>query len=267
MAKRRKGQKTVEDRANRLEQLVIEYVPVEQIQPNKYNPNRQSEHDFDMLKKSMEVDGFTQPVIVHRPTAEIVDGAHRWRAAQAVALTEIPVVFVDMTPEQMRVSTLRHNRARGSEDVELTAQVLRDLRELGALDWATEGLLLDDTELERLLDDIPIPEALAGEEFGTAWEVADRGDGLKTEQPGAIHGDNALSANAVDAIREREKQLSQARTAEERNAVEKDREILRISFTFTGEEARVVKAALGEQMADGLLALCQIAVDGSATQN
>ena len=41
---------------------------------------------------------------------------------------EVPVVFVDMTREQMRVSTLRHNRARGSEDIDKSADVLKDLR-------------------------------------------------------------------------------------------------------------------------------------------
>ena len=34
--------------------------------------------------------------------------------------------------------------------------VLRDLRELGALDWAQDSLMLDDSEMNRLLDDKPL---------------------------------------------------------------------------------------------------------------
>ena len=121
----------------------------------------------------MKEDGFTQPVIVQKSTGEIVDGEHRWRASQALNMEKIPVVYVDMTDEQRRVSTLRHNRARGSEDIQLTAQVMRDLEKLGALDWAQDTLMLSDVEVNRLLEDVPAPESLKNEEFSTAWTPTD----------------------------------------------------------------------------------------------
>ena len=159
----KKGKKEIDKKNVSLKELAIEYVSVDSIKPNNYNPNRQSEHDFELLLKSMEEDGFTQPIIVQQSTKMIVDGEHRWRAATVLGYTEIPVVFVEMTPEQMRIATLRHNRARGSEDLELSVQVLRDLQELGALDWAQDSLMLSDDEINRLLDDIPVPEALAND--------------------------------------------------------------------------------------------------------
>ncbi len=175
-------------RATRLERIVIEHVPLNSVKPNAYNPNRQSDHDFELLIRSMTEDGFTQPVIVDRATREIVDGEHRWTASivrealrrrtlqpdpatlrrlrdDRAALLEafgaevtIPVVFVDMTPEQRRVATLRHNRARGSEELQLTAEVLRDLRDAGAIDWARDSLMLDEVETRRLLDDVAVSE-------------------------------------------------------------------------------------------------------------
>jgi hypothetical protein len=165
-----KGKAKVEKLNNKLERLVIEYAPIDSIHNNSYNPNRQSDHDFQLLLASIREDGFTQPIIVQRASREIVDGEHRWRAARELGYTEIPIVLTDMTPEQMRIATLRHNRARGSEDVELSVQVLRDLEKLGALDWAQDSLLLDDVELNRLLEDIPVPEALMAEAFTEAWE-------------------------------------------------------------------------------------------------
>src|SRR3990167_3334570 len=107
-----KGKKEIEKKANMLKELRIEYVPVESIHPNEYNPNRQSEHDFELLQRSMKDDGFTQPIIVQKnpdgsSSGIIVDGEHRWKAAKAIGYKEIPVVFVDMTVEQMRISTLR----------------------------------------------------------------------------------------------------------------------------------------------------------------
>src|SRR5690606_944115 len=95
-----KGRKAIEKKARKLETLSIEYVDVDSVSPNTYNPNRQSEHDFELLVKAMTEDGITQPIIVQRSTRQIVDGEHRWRAAKHLGYTQIPVVFVDMTEEQ-----------------------------------------------------------------------------------------------------------------------------------------------------------------------
>jgi hypothetical protein len=177
-------------------------------------------------------------------------------------MPEIPVVFVDMTPEQMRIATLRHNRARGSEEIDLTAQVLRDLRELGALDWAMDSLDLDDLEVERLLDDIPAPEALAGETYHEAWEptraedAAAAGDYQVTQSGGAqmVVG---RTHTAADHLREREAAIAQAKTAEERNTARRESGGYRLILFFSPEEGDVVRRVLEPEPAVKLLALCQ----------
>jgi ParB/RepB/Spo0J family partition protein len=169
MVSDRKGRKAIEITKQRLERLVIEYVAIDSIRPNEYNPNRQDSETMEMLLRSIEDNGFTQPVIVTL-TGVIVDGEHRWRAAQSLGMAEIPIVRVDMTPEQMRIATLSHNKARGSHDLELEVQVLRDLESLGALSWAQDSLLISDDEIQKLLADIPAPESLMSEAFSQAWE-------------------------------------------------------------------------------------------------
>ena len=185
-----------------LETLQIQYVSPADVKPNSYNPNRQSDRDFELLLKSMKEDGFTQPVIVQKSTGEIVDGEHRWRASQALNMTKIPVVYVDMTDEQRRVSTLRHNRARGSEDIQLTAQVMRDLEKLGALDWAQDTLMLSDVEVNRLLEDVPAPESLKNEEFSTAWTPTDADTEQDTVEAKehAVSGGVMMKSLSVDAL-------------------------------------------------------------------
>jgi ParB/RepB/Spo0J family partition protein len=254
-------------RTLQLERLVVEYVPVSGVQPNEYNPNRMSEHDFELLCRSMREDGFTQPVIVHRATLRIVDGEHRWRAAAAIGLTEIPVVYVDMTPEQMRIATLRHNRARGSEDMQLSAEVLRDLEKLGALDWAADSLMLSDAEIDKLLKDVPAPEALAGEQYTDAWAPQRRSDAAPdsigvqaSTQDDAARGvvvTNAMSIQAVEAQRQHEKRMEAAHSEEERAMVRQDRLFYRINLVFADTEAEVVKSALGDRPAERLLELCR----------
>lgn len=250
-----KGKRAVEKKFVALERLRIEYVPITQVKPNNYNPNRQSEHDFNLLIKSITEDGFTQPIVVANDYT-IVDGEHRWRAASHLGMTEIPVVIVPMDPAQARIATLRHNRARGSEDIDLATEVLRDLEKLGALDWAQDSLSLTDEELNRLLTDMPAPEALMSDEFNEAW-VPDKHPANDAE---AITGANSVvhsTPAAIEAARRQEVRLSEARSEEERIAIRKDRRIYRVALSFADDEADVVKAVLGDQPASNLLELCR----------
>ena len=57
-------------------------VPLEQVEPNTYNPNSVARIEMGLLLKSIEHDGYTQPVVtVHDPERHkyvIVDGFHRY---------------------------------------------------------------------------------------------------------------------------------------------------------------------------------------------
>ena len=245
-----------------LETLQIQYVSPADVKPNSYNPNRQSDRDFELLLKSMKEDGFTQPVIVQKSTGEIVDGEHRWRASQALGMEKIPVVYVDMTDEQRRVSTLRHNRARGSEDIQLTAQVMRDLEKLGALDWAQDTLMLSDVEVNRLLEDVPAPESLKNEEFSTAWTPTDADTEQDTVEAKehAVSGGVMMKSLSVDALEQQrnlEKKLQEAKTEEERQMARQDSDMYRISLVFSGAEAGVIRSVLGKKPAEKMLEMCK----------
>jgi ParB-like chromosome segregation protein Spo0J len=270
---RTKGKAGVLKKNEALQRLNIEYLPVDSISPNPYNPNRQSEHDFELLTRSMTEDGFTQPIVVAVMNEEhladpkfssyklgqivIVDGEHRWRCGTKLGYKEVPAVKVPMTVEQMRIATLRHNRARGSEDLELSAEVLRDLQQLGALDWAKDSLMLSDIELNKLLDDIPVPEALAADEYEEAWEPQERTVSADNETITNLHGDVALSYEANERVREVEQKIAQAKTEEEREMVRKESEVYRLILVFTGEQADLVNAILGDKPAEKLLELCR----------
>lgn len=263
-----KGKSEIKKTNKALSELKVVYVDADKINPNKYNPNRQSEHEFELLLKSMREDGFTQPVIVQKANNEIVDGEHRWRAAQALGMTKIPVVFVDMSKEQMRIATLRHNRARGSEDVELAANVLKDLQELGALDWAQDSLQLDDEEINKLIDDIPAPEALMGEEFEQAWEpdvVSDNTSKQIRRAPGGnvesevITEDKVLSMTkgTADTLNQREARINAAKTSADRVKIKQEKTTQTLSLMFADEEYKIVKKALGNYPAETVLKWCK----------
>lgn len=263
MARRQKGEAKVDALVSTLEQLDVVYVPTNSILPNEYNPNRQNDHDFQLLMRSMEEDGFTQPIIVHRESNRIVDGEHRWRAAHKLELAEVPVVFVDMTEEQMRISTLRHNRARGSEDLDLAASVLRDLQKLGALEWAQESLMINDVELQRMMEDVSAVDALAGEDWNTAWEpaspdtegeIAKGVDAIEvTDAADGITKTTAMSKAAVAVVEKQQEDLKAAKTQEERSLIRQANQPFRLMLLFQGPEADLVKRVLGVQPAEKLI--------------
>lgn len=260
---RDRGKREVEKKAKALTRLQVEYVALGELRPNSYNPNRQSERDFELLCKSMTEDGFTQPVVALLKDKIIVDGEHRWRAAKKLGYEQIPVVFVDMTPEQMRISTLRHNRARGSEDVELSAELLRDLRELGALSWAQDSLMMDDEEMRILLDDVPVPDELAAEEFSESWGYSQNPSRISTDanEKDVFSGKvvEAQSESMVAFTAEVQGKVEKAQTDEERFELlrEYEKNVYRLAISFTGEEAKLVKNILGARPAVRLVELCK----------
>ena len=71
-----------------LEELKVEYVLPSELKPNAYNPNRQTEDEFEMLKASMREDGFTTPILVMTDGIESAGGIDGLlQAKPAIALT------------------------------------------------------------------------------------------------------------------------------------------------------------------------------------
>lgn len=254
-----KGRREVEKKISTLEELKVDYVSVDSVFPNAYNPNRQSDREFELLVKSMMEDGFTTPILVQKKTNTIIDGEHRWRAAHHIGLTEIPVVYVDMTEEQARISTLRHNRARGSEDIELSLKILKDLRSLGALDWAIDSLNISDKELNAFLNDIPVPEIQANEEYSTSWVPS------MSQLENDFQNDRKISSASKlikREIKNKEELANQADTEEKRQEIlitynANSRIVNHIVAIFRGSDALIVRELLGdENCADRLFRLC-----------
>tara|TARA_Y100000310_G_scaffold149433_1_gene148772 strand:- start:516 stop:932 length:417 start_codon:yes stop_codon:yes gene_type:complete len=107
--------------------LEIEYVPTLSLIPNSYNPNLHNMTSFNLLIKSICLFGFTQPIVVRNGTNEIIDGEHRWRVASVLEFEEVPVTFIDLSDEEMRLATIIHNKARGNEDQELIKRINKHL--------------------------------------------------------------------------------------------------------------------------------------------
>lgn len=243
-ASKRVKRALVERNHRALETLSVDYVPVGSIKPNPYNPNRQSPHDFQLLCRSIAADGFTQPVIVNRESNEIVDGEHRWRACQALGFDEIPIVYTDMTAEQMRISTLRHNRARGKENTDLVVELYKELNQMADTAELLEELMLDPVELERMIQ-------LDGDELArVSIDVTE--DELGPDGKGLTAQDKALGIDTTaDERRARERTLERVKAEEEARMGVGDNAVLRIQLIYTGDHAALIKRVLARLQQEG----------------
>lgn len=139
----------------------IQSVPIEKIQANSYNPNHVASPEMKLLYQSILMDGYTMPIVCYyledEDKYEIVDGYHRYltmKNHQNIYDREngvLPVSVIDKPIEDRMASTIRHNRARGSHDIELMTNIVADLVDSGMSDsWIMKNIGMDADELLRL---------------------------------------------------------------------------------------------------------------------
>lgn len=159
----------------------IQWRDASELHANDYNPNKQAATETKLLEVSLLEDGWTQPIVVNEDD-EIVDGFHRWTVAQRKAMMEkyggkVPVVKLSgKTKSDRMMSTIRHNRARGTHHVEGMANIVQKLIEEGkTFDEIQHRLGMDYEEVERFAIKLGIPytEVVEKHEFSKAW-VPDR---------------------------------------------------------------------------------------------
>lgn len=151
-----------------LHSLNVSVVDPKILKPNKYNPNKQEAKEFELLQASIRSDGFTMPILANKDQT-IIDGEHRWRAALAIGLKQVPVVYLDLDDARAKMATIRHNKATGSHDANLEAMVIADIEKLLGADFIQRELMIDKKSLDAILNFTNAPDMLAGEEFGLSW--------------------------------------------------------------------------------------------------
>ena len=158
----------------------IRAVPIEKIIPNDYNPNAVAPPEMKLLYDSIKADGYTMPIVCYYDEASdhyiIVDGFHRYRIMKEYPdIYErekgvLPVSVINKPLDQRMASTIRHNRARGSHDVDLMSNIVKELHEFGRSDaWISKHLGMDRDEILRLKQITGLAALFRDIKFGEAW--------------------------------------------------------------------------------------------------
>ena len=139
----------------------IQWVPVNKLQANDYNPNVVFTKELELLKLSILKNGWIQPILVTQDYV-IIDGFHRSHLAKTdigvfkMTKGKVPCVVMDLTEPERMLLTVRINRAKGSHVALKMASLVKTLvrdycvpvsqicEEIGATKDEVELLLMED---------------------------------------------------------------------------------------------------------------------------
>lgn len=163
----------------------VEWVRHEGVVANDYNPNSVAPPEMELLRRSIEADGYTQPIVTHVDDGLriVVDGFHRNRVGRECADIKarvkgyLPVVQIkeDRADRGDRIAaTIRHNRARGKHQVGKMSDIVIELKRRN---WSDDKigreLGMDPDEVLRLTQITGLAEMFANQAFSMAWDVED----------------------------------------------------------------------------------------------
>jgi ParB-like chromosome segregation protein Spo0J len=154
----------------------VQWVNAEMIFANDYNPNKVAPPEMKLLERSIEADGYTQPIVVWEVDGgyEVIDGFHRHLVGKKMGLTHLPVVVVNnnSTERNDRIaSTIRHNRARGKHAISAMSDIIVELKRRNWKDKKiAKELGMDEDEVLRLKQITGLAEMFKDEDFSKAWE-------------------------------------------------------------------------------------------------
>lgn len=163
--------------------------------PADYNPRKIDDHQLDALKRSLDRWGFVEPVVMNKRTGRIVGGHQRVKAALALAVPEVPTVWVDIDEEGEKALNIALNQISGEWEEDKLAALLdeleakgQSLEELGFKQDRLDDLLAElrqEPELQGDLDEVPEPPAEPITQPGDLWQLGEHrllcGDSTKAE--------------------------------------------------------------------------------------
>lgn len=164
----------------------VRWVKNTAVYANDYNPNSVAPPEMELLRLSIDADGYTQPIVAMPDTDgryEVIDGFHRHRVGkempdiQARVQGYLPLVCIRETQadkSDRMASTIRHNRARGKHRVEAMSEIVIELKKRN---WSDEkiakNLGMEPDEVLRLCQISGLADLFNDSDFSASWDIDD----------------------------------------------------------------------------------------------
>lgn len=187
----------------------------DRVNANDYNPNSVAPPEMELLRHSIQEDGYTQPIVAWPVNEgyEVIDGFHRNRVGKECkdvrqrvnGYLPLAVIKPDRRDRNDRIaSTIRHNRARGKHKIDAMSDIVVELKRRN---WKDERICrelgMDQDEVLRLCQITGLAELFQDQEFSRAWDVEGHvtpDDFELTDDVGDEDGFRKVPANREDRI-------------------------------------------------------------------
>ncbi len=161
----------------------VQWIKSDEVKANDYNPNVVAPPEMELLRHSIQEDGYTQPIVswLNNGGHEIVDGFHRNRVGKECKEVNkrvkgyLPVTTLKQGRQKRNnriAATIRHNRARGKHTVSGMSDIVVELKRRN---WSDEkickNLGMDRDEVLRLCQISGLADLFSDEEFSKSWDI------------------------------------------------------------------------------------------------
>ena len=159
------------------------WIKQEMIQANDYNPNSVATPEMDLLKLSIDSDGYTQPIVAFQDEGKmvVIDGFHRNRVGREYDEVKkrifgyLPITLIRDSQSgrcDRIASTIRHNRARGKHSVDGMSDIVLELKRRN---WSPKKigkeLGMDSDEVLRLVQITGLVDMFKDDDFSKSWDA------------------------------------------------------------------------------------------------
>jgi ParB-like chromosome segregation protein Spo0J len=161
----------------------VRWVKSPLVHANDYNPNSVAPPEMELLHRSIQADGYTQPIVsmLDNGTYEVIDGFHRHRVGkecqdiQSRVHGYLPLVQIresQLDKNDRMAATIRHNRARGKHKVDSMSDIVVELkRRFWSDEKIAKELGMEPDEVLRLQQITGLASLFANDDFSEAWEA------------------------------------------------------------------------------------------------
>ena len=123
------------------------------------NPNEMTDEQFGLLCDRMRQNGWLGGPIITDTDGLIADGEHRWRAAQEIGLSEVPVKQHAIDDATRRLWRQELNKISGEHDDKRDALEFDELLSEGYTEEVEAVATAADQDLDELLDELAVDNA------------------------------------------------------------------------------------------------------------
>jgi hypothetical protein len=131
--------------------LQVEYLPIEDLNPDPRNPRTHSRRQIRMMRASLRKFGFINPILINQ-NKRIIAGRARWEAAKAEGHTTVPTILIEhLTEDQRRAYVIADNRL--AEKAGWDKEILEiELQHLVAVGFKVDVTGFEVSEIDLIFD-------------------------------------------------------------------------------------------------------------------